>query len=351
MPVFGPTGWVSHVKPFLSTGESEPIDGTFEVHDLHDGERVELGPLRLEAVATVHSVETYAVRVTSGASTLAYSADSGSCDALGRLADQADLFVCEAAWAEWPEGVPPIHLTPQLAGEWAAKARARRLLLTHLRPGSDPAAAAARRRGLRRPGGRRHRTGGAPHLMGRKDGRTPDQLRPVTITLGWQETAFASALVELGRTKVVCAVSYEDRVPPFLRGSGKGWVTSEYAMLPGATGERSGREVSKGRPGGRTHEIQRLIGRSLRAVTDTKAFGESTLWVDCDVLQADGGTRCASITGAWVALFAACHRLQQEKRVKSFPLRDHVAAVSVGMVDGTPASTSTTRRTSAPRPT
>ena len=134
---------------------------------------------------------------------------------------------------------------------------------------------------------------------------------------------------------MVCAVSYEDRVPPFLRGSGKGWVTSEYAMLPGATGERSGREVAKGRPGGRTHEIQRLIGRSLRAVTDTQAFGESTLWVDCDVLQADGGTRCASITGAWVALFAASHRLMQEKRVKSFPLRDHVAAVSVGMIDGT----------------
>ena len=172
--------------------------------------------------------------------------------------------------------------------------------------------------------------------MARKDGRAPDQLRPVTITMGWQQTAFASALVELGRTKVVCAVSYEDRVPPFLRGSGKGWVTSEYAMLPGATGERSGREVSKGRPGGRTHEIQRLIGRSLRAVTDTQAFGESTLWVDCDVLQADGGTRCASITGAWVALFAASHRLMEEKRVKSFPLRDHVAAVSVGMVDGTP---------------
>jgi ribonuclease PH len=172
--------------------------------------------------------------------------------------------------------------------------------------------------------------------MVRKDGRTPDQLRPVTITLGWQETAFASALVELGRTKVVCAVSHEERVPPFLRGSGKGWVTSEYAMLPGATNERSGREVAKGRPGGRTHEIQRLIGRSLRAVTDTKAFGESTLWVDCDVLQADGGTRCASITGAWVALFAASHRLMQEQRVKSFPLRDHVAAVSVGMVDGTP---------------
>ena len=143
VPVFGPTDWVSHVRPFLSTGESEPIDGTFEVHDLRDGEKVDLGPLRLEAVATVHSVETYAVRASAGGRTLAYSADSGSCDALGRLADQADLFICEAAWSEWPEGVPPIHLTPQLAGEWAAKARVRRLLLTHLRPGSDHEAAAA----------------------------------------------------------------------------------------------------------------------------------------------------------------------------------------------------------------
>jgi ribonuclease PH len=172
--------------------------------------------------------------------------------------------------------------------------------------------------------------------MSRRDGREPDQLRPVAITIGWQDTAFASALVELGRTKVVCAVSYEDRTPPFLRGSGKGWVTAEYSMLPGATAERSAREVARGRPGGRTHEIQRLIGRSLRAVTDTEAFGESTLWVDCDVLQADGGTRCASITGAWVALFAACHRLMRDKKIKTFPLRDHVAAVSVGMVDGTP---------------
>jgi ribonuclease PH len=172
--------------------------------------------------------------------------------------------------------------------------------------------------------------------MSRRDGRAPDQLRPVAITVGWQQTAFASALVELGRTKVVCAVSYEERIPPFLRGSGKGWVTAEYSMLPGATSERSTREAAKGRPGGRTHEIQRLIGRSLRAVTDMQAIGESTLWVDCDVLQADGGTRCAAITGAWVALFAACHRLVGEKRAKSFPLHDHVAAVSVGMIDGVP---------------
>ncbi len=172
--------------------------------------------------------------------------------------------------------------------------------------------------------------------MTRRDGRAPDALRPVTITLGWQRTAFASALVELGDTKVVCAVSREDRVPPFLRGGGKGWVTAEYSMLPGATSERSAREAAKGRPGGRTQEIQRLIGRALRAVTDAAALGEMTLWVDCDVLQADGGTRCASITGAWAALFAASHRLVQAKRLSTFPLRDHVAAVSVGIVDGVP---------------
>lgn len=173
--------------------------------------------------------------------------------------------------------------------------------------------------------------------MTRRDGRASDALRPVSITLDWQETAFASALVQLGRTKVVCAVTAEDRVPQFLRGAGKGWVTAEYSMLPGSTVERSAREVARGRPGGRTHEIQRLIGRALRAVTDMTALGETTLWVDCDVLQADGGTRCASITGAWVALFAACHRLAQEKRLSTFPLRDHVAAVSVGIIDGVPS--------------
>jgi ribonuclease PH len=172
--------------------------------------------------------------------------------------------------------------------------------------------------------------------VSRADGRRPDELRPVTITLGWQETAYASALVEVGRTRVVCAATYEDRAPGFLRGSGKGWVTAEYAMLPGSTSERSAREVARGRPGGRTQEIQRLIGRALRAVTDTEAFGEGTVWIDCDVLQADGGTRCAAITGAWAALFAACHRMVKDGKARSFPLRDHVAAVSVGMIDGVP---------------
>jgi ribonuclease PH len=172
--------------------------------------------------------------------------------------------------------------------------------------------------------------------VSRADGRAPDQLRPVTITIGWQQTAYASALIEVGRTKVVCAASFEDRAPGFLRGSGKGWVTAEYAMLPGSTSERSSREVARGRPAGRSQEIQRLIGRALRAVTDVEAFGEGTIWVDCDVLQADGGTRCAAITGSWVALFAACHRLVREGRARSFPLRDHVAAVSAGIVDGVP---------------
>ena len=144
MPVFGPRGWAEHVRAFLDTGESEPIQGTFEVHELADGERIDLGPLRLEAFATVHSVETFAVRATSGGRTVAYSADSGPCEALGRLAEDADLFVCEAAWAEWPADMRPVHLTPPLAGQWAAKARARRLLLTHLRPGADPEAALAR---------------------------------------------------------------------------------------------------------------------------------------------------------------------------------------------------------------
>ena len=171
--------------------------------------------------------------------------------------------------------------------------------------------------------------------MTRRDGRGPDQLRPVTITTDWQATAFASALIEIGQTKVVCAASFEDRPPPFRRGSGKGWVTAEYSMLPGATTERSQREAARGRQGGRTLEIQRLIGRSLRSVVDTKPLGESTLWLDCDVLQADGGTRCASITGAWVALFLACHRLFQQGRIKEFPVRDHVAAVSAGIIDGT----------------
>lgn len=171
-------------------------------------------------------------------------------------------------------------------------------------------------------------------MVYRSDNRTPDQLRPVSILPDFIHTAEGSALIEVGNTRVICTASVEETVPAFLRNSGKGWVSSEYGMLPRATLTRTAREVSKGRASGRTHEIQRLIGRSLRAVTDLEKLGERTLWIDCDVIQADGGTRTASITGAFVALGLALGKLVDAGTLKSVPLRDFVAAISVGVVDG-----------------
>jgi ribonuclease PH len=168
----------------------------------------------------------------------------------------------------------------------------------------------------------------------RSDKRPSDQLRSITITPHYLEHAEGSVLIEAGRTRVVCAASVEDRVPPFLRNSGKGWVTAEYGMLPRATSTRTQREASAGKIGGRTHEIQRLIGRSLRAVTKLPALGERTIYVDCDVIQADGGTRTASITGAFVALALAIETLKQRDLIRTIPLTDYVAATSVGIVDG-----------------
>ena len=168
----------------------------------------------------------------------------------------------------------------------------------------------------------------------RKDGRKPDELRPIRVTRNFQEFAEGSCLIELGQTRVLCAASFEEKVPPFLRGSGRGWVTAEYSMLPRATATRTSREVQKGRPSGRTQEIQRLIGRSLRAVTQLGGFGEATITVDCDVLLADGGTRTASITGAYVALFDAFRKMRDAGRIETIPLTEEVAAVSVGIVDG-----------------
>ena len=171
--------------------------------------------------------------------------------------------------------------------------------------------------------------------MTRSDQRLPSQLRPVVITPDYQLHAEGSVLIEVGRTRVICAASVEDRVPPFMRGSGKGWVTAEYGMLPRATTTRSTREASTGKVGGRTQEIQRLIGRSLRAVTMLPALGERTIWVDCDVIQADGGTRTASITGAFVALVLALGKLRASGAISKVPVTDYVAATSVGVVDGT----------------
>jgi ribonuclease PH len=161
-------------------------------------------------------------------------------------------------------------------------------------------------------------------------------MRPVEIVTGYLMTAEGSALIKVGNTQVLCAASVEDGVPPFLRNSGKGWVTAEYSMLPRATTKRTPREVARGRVSGRTHEIQRLIGRSMRAVVDTAALGERTVVLDCDVLQADGGTRTAAVTGAFVALTLALRQLVKFRTVKTLPLRDYVAATSVGIVGGTP---------------
>ena len=164
--------------------------------------------------------------------------------------------------------------------------------------------------------------------------RQPDQLRAVKITRNFTRHAEGSVLIEMGDTRVLCTASVEESLPPFLRGKGQGWVTAEYGMLPRSTHTRSSREAAKGKQTGRTQEIQRLIGRSLRAVTDLKALGERQITLDCDVLQADGGTRCASITGAWIALYEACEKLVQAGKLAANPVKDHVAAISVGIYEG-----------------
>lgn len=173
-------------------------------------------------------------------------------------------------------------------------------------------------------------------LKARPDGRPDDALRPVTLQPDFLRYAEGSLLIAFGETKVLCAATVEDRVPPFLKGQGVGWVTAEYSLLPRSTAERTPREATAGRIGGRTHEIQRLIGRSLRSVVDTKALGERTITIDCDVIQADGGTRTAAITGAFVALCLSLVRLRAENKLRGWPVFDWLAAVSVGIVGGRP---------------
>jgi ribonuclease PH len=168
----------------------------------------------------------------------------------------------------------------------------------------------------------------------RTDGRKQNQLRTLKITPSYIKTADGSVLIEMGDTKVICTAKLEERVPPFLRSSGKGWITAEYGMLPGSSQQRIGRESSRGKVGGRTHEIQRLIGRSLRAIADLKLLGERTIWIDCDVIQADGGTRTASITGAYVAVAEAVKSWLDKGKLLQTPIKDAVAAVSIGIVEG-----------------
>jgi ribonuclease PH len=172
--------------------------------------------------------------------------------------------------------------------------------------------------------------------MSRFDCRQPDAIRPTRLTPNYLIHAEGSLLIDVGNTRVICAASIEERVPPFLRGSGKGWVTAEYGMLPRATSTRTTREASSGKVGGRTQEIQRLIGRSLRSVVTLTELGERTIWIDCDVLQADGGTRTAAITGGFVALVLALERLREAGSIPRIPVSNYLAATSVGVVNGTP---------------
>ena len=169
----------------------------------------------------------------------------------------------------------------------------------------------------------------------RTDGRGADEIRPVKITRSFTKYAEGSVLMEMGETKVLCTASVEEKVPPFLRDKGQGWVTAEYGMLPRSTHDRMPREASRGRQGGRTLEIQRLVGRSLRAVTDMSRIGERTVWIDCDVIQADGGTRTAAITGSFIALADACTKLKERNLIQKQPLKDYLAAISIGKVGGT----------------
>lgn len=172
--------------------------------------------------------------------------------------------------------------------------------------------------------------------MSRPNDRQNDQMRPVGIIPGFVKHPDGSVLIEAGDTRVICTAMVEEKVPPFLKGSGSGWVTAEYSLLPGSTNTRTSREAARGRISGRTSEIQRLIGRSLRAVVDFKALGERTVWIDCDVIQADGGTRTASITGSFVALYLALAKLKERGAIAEIPILDHVAAISVGIVDDVP---------------
>lgn len=170
----------------------------------------------------------------------------------------------------------------------------------------------------------------------RVDNRSAIEIRPTRLTPDFLHHAEGSVLIEIGLTRIVCAASLEERVPSFLRNSGKGWITSEYGMIPRATSTRTTREAAAGRVGGRTQEIQRLIGRSLRSVTNLEELGERTIWIDCDVIQADGGTRTASITGGFIALVLALERIREKELIKTIPVQDYVAAISVGVVDGNP---------------
>ncbi len=309
-------------------------------HVVTHGDRAGIGEASCAFHRTDHAEETLAVRIDGADRALGYSADTGpdwcpeTCSGTG-----LDLLLCEATYTAEHEGTAG-HLSGRQAGASARAAGAQRLVITHRWPTIDARGGGRGGRGrIRRPGGAGSDRKGI-HTVSeaskakRADGRGIDELRTASFERDFTVFAPGSVLVSMGRTRVLCTASVEERVPPWMRGSGKGWVTAEYSLLPGSTGERVTREAAKGKQSGRTQEIQRLIGRSLRSVCDMVALGELQITVDCDVLQADGGTRTASICGAYVALHDALTRLVQKGTLRANPLTEAVAAVSVGVVDG-----------------
>ena len=266
----------------------------------------------------LHPVPTLGMRFESNGAALAYSADTAPTDELDRIGRAADLLLAEATWLEPRPQAGPMHMTAAEAGERAAAAEAGRLILDPRLAVAGPRRGGAaglghlrRHRGRRR---RRHAGGPVTLAAARTDGRAPADLRPLVAELGYLEWAEGSVLLSVGKTRVLAAASYEPKVPKFLAGSGTGWVTAEYSMLPRSTSVRTQREVQAGRPSGRTQEIQRLVGRSLRSVIALERLGECTFWIDCDVLQADGGTRTASITAGYLALAQAVGKLAEGRR-------------------------------------
>jgi len=344
IPVYGPAGTCERIGLIHGAGgDGDGLMKRFTFETLAPG-TLEIGPLRITTAHMNHPVETFGFRFSHAGRSIVYSGDSGETEELVTLASDADVFLCEAAFLDGPDLPQDLHLTAGQAAGYAARAGAGQLVLTHLQPWNQADQAyreAAAFRGdlalahpgkvisLLAPGDRVER-------MSRPDGRAADALRPVRFTRGWLDHAEGSVLVEFGATRVLCAASVAEEVPRWRRGSGVGWVTAEYAMLPRATNTRGERESVKGRLGGRTQEISRLVGRALRACVDYKALGENTIIIDCDVLQADGGTRTAAVTGGYVALADAVAWLQAKGRCKGAPLVSSVSAVSVGIVDGEP---------------
>ena len=296
---------------------------------------------------------------TGGGRTLGYSADTGPGFRLVELGAGLDLLLSEATYTFEHEGTAD-HMSGRQAGAQAREAEAKRLVITHRWPTIGSAALPPKWSGPSVPpwnklSSERNCTvseGTIAHRStGRADGRGTDQLRPASFERDFTVFAPGSVLVSMGRTRVLCTASVEERVPPWMRGSGKGWVTAEYSLLPGSTGERVTREAAKGKQSGRTQEIQRLIGRSLRSVCDMVVLGEIQVTVDCDVLQADGGTRTASICGAYVALHDAFTRLVQKGTLRSNPLTEAVPRCRSASSTGCACSTCPMRRTAGPRST